>query len=95
MTATVGNELIFAGSEGFFRVGIESAKSKKKKPLKTLKKLGEPLGSGRFRTLAAVDERYFLAVGEADESNFIVDSHSECASCVQFGQVNSKPRFHI
>ena len=95
MTTTASNELIFAGIEGFFRVGLEFSKSKKKKPFKTLKKIGEPLGSGRFRTLAALDDRYYLAVGEAEESNFIVDSQSECAPCARFGHVNSKLRLHI
>ena len=65
-------DILYGGSDGFFKISLEIQKNKKRKPIKTILRIGEA-PSGTLQSLESISERYFLATSrEGERWNYTV-----------------------
>merc|ERR1719440_234117 len=84
------NELLYGGSEGFFKIGLEVQKSKKRKPIKTLLRIGDA-PSGKLQNLKLISERYFLATSREGERWIytVMDTVTSCSKSMEISTIDS------
>ena len=92
LVTTPSNEVIYAGCDGFYRIGVEALRGKKKsqKGMKTIHKIGKAL-EGDLLGLTPIDGRYYLARSRsgAKLTSQIIDTVTDCSATLSFSHIDS------